>query len=142
MNSVDPVKLDEYISRVVISQSRGRLDKKRILDDIDEINMIDKSSKSAKIIGSSPEFLNKNAISTNYWDSIDVKKLFSPGDDETIHECLIQQVELLGIAIYNNEGLYILVGIKNINEIRSKQRKNIRLRCMYLQNHTNVLCSL
>ena len=75
MNSVDPVKLDEYISRVVISQSRGRLDKKRILDDIDEINMIDKSSKSAKIIGSSPEFLNKNAISTNYWDSTDVKKL-------------------------------------------------------------------
>ena len=34
--------------------------------------------------------------------------------------------------MYNNEGLCILVG-KNINDIRSKQRENIRLHCMYLK---------
>ena len=134
INYVDQAKLEDYVARIILTQTRERHNKKRQLDEIDCINENTCSTKSIKLLAKSSASSITEAVLCTYWSNPEAKILFCPEDDELVQDCLLRRRILLNEAIFNNDcSLLLLDHIADIRESGSKQRQKLQMDCVYLR---------
>ena len=118
------------MNRIEHQHSRQR-EKKRKLDDVVDLqNRIMTTKSKTECLVTPP--LKKSSYS--YWNSSNAILLFNPIAGESVVSCLIRREELLRGATFDDDILLSLVSdIKDINELTSKQKENIRNQCLYLR---------
>ena len=67
-----------------------------------------------------------------FWDSSETYKLFFSPSNETIIRFVIRRINFLNDAALNDDSLLIILKeINNIKKIKSKQRENLCMHCLY-----------
>ena len=70
----------------------------------------------------------------SYWNSPEAKKLFNPGNDDTVMEYLARRDTLLWRESVNDDVLCTLVDdVSNSDELTIRQASDLRKQCMYLR---------
>ena len=91
--------------------------------------------EAAKALIKKDEFNKKYG----YWNSPEAMLLFKPEKDESVLECLAMRDAILLEAITDDNALLsIVVGIKDLNHISSKQRELVRYQCIYLRKSYEI----
>ena len=130
IRNFDEQELKDYMDRMD-HHHRRHWTKKRKLDDVVDIkNRIIMTKPKTEGFGSSP--LYQSCYS--YWNMFNVILLFNPIAGESMIDCLVRREESMRGGTFDDNILLTLVSdVEDINELSSKQKKNIRNQYLYLR---------
>ena len=128
----DASETDNYVLRMENIRSRARGTKRSKCDNLDIRIKNDKLEYKAVQAALESDFNDESMWS--YWKSPEAIKLFNPGKNETVMECLARRDTLLWRASVDDDILCTLIDeLTNPEELTVKQASNIRKQCMYLR---------